>query len=225
MRRARRATLPPRPRPGPARRRRLVIFAKEPRAGRVKTRLGREIGMTVAAAWHRRRATELARRMAAAPGWECWLALSPDAAVRESPLWPARARRMGQGRGDLGRRMARVFRAGPPGPVVVIGADVPAIARADVAAAFRALGPADAVIGPAADGGYWLIGLRRSPRRAPLGLFEGVRWSTEHARADTEATLRGAGAPMRIARLIELRDVDRAADLAPAARERARRRL
>ncbi|MGH6660397.1 MAG: DUF2064 domain-containing protein, partial [Rhodospirillales bacterium] len=52
-----------------------------------------------------------------------------------------------------------------------------------------ALGRADAVFGPAADGGYWLVGLRRRPRR--LRLFEGVRWSSEHALADTLANLGG----------------------------------
>ena len=77
-------------------------------------------------------------------------------------------------------------------------------------AAFDALGDADAVLGPAEDGGYWLIGLKRSPRRKPIRLFEGVRWSTEHALADTEAGLAG----LRIARLETLRDVDDARDLA-----------
>jgi uncharacterized protein len=72
-------------------------------------------------------------------------------------------------------------------------------------AAFRALGRADAVFGPAADGGYWLVGL--SPRR-PARPFAGVRWSSEHALTDTLGNFPGR----RFARLRTLQDVDTAAD-------------
>jgi hypothetical protein len=76
------------------------------------------------------------------------------------------------------------------------------VTRADIAAAFRALGPDRAVFGPAPDGGYWLIGLRRSPgERLP---FDGVRWSTANALADTLANLEGC----RITLLREQEDVD-----------------
>ena len=88
--------------------------------------------------------------------------------------------------------MARVIAALPPGPVAIVGADVPDIRPAHVARAFRALGGHDAVFGPAADGGYWLVGLRRRPPR--LSVFEGVRWSTGHALADTIANLERAPA-------------------------------
>ncbi len=96
----------------------------------------------------------------------------------------------------------------PPGPVCVIGADIPGLSRAALGRAFRALGSHDAVFGPAEDGGYWLIGLHNSAR-VPHGLFDGVRWSTEHALADTIASLPGA----RIALVDRLRDVDTAQDL------------
>ena len=90
----------------------------------------------------------------------------------------------------------------PPGPVVLIGGDIPGITPAMIARAFRRLGHADAVFGPANDGGYWLVGLKRRPRF--VDPFTGVRWSTEHALADTAANLAG----MRIDMIDALDDVD-----------------
>lgn len=104
--------------------------------------------------------------------------------------------------------MARVFRQAP-GPVLIVGADIPALTRNHVAAGFRALGTDDAVLGPTDDGGYWGIGLKRTSPLPPT-LFAGVRWSSEHALADTRATLAG----LRIAHLPRLHDVDTLADLA-----------
>lgn len=94
------------------------------------------------------------------------------------------------------------------GTACVIGADIPGIKRCHISEAFHALGSHDAVLGPAPDGGYWLIGLKH-PRRQPQALFQGVRWSTSHALADTKATLSG----YRIAEIATLADVDEAADL------------
>jgi glycosyltransferase A (GT-A) superfamily protein (DUF2064 family) len=79
------------------------------------------------------------------------------------------------------------------------------VSRADIAAAFAALGRADAVLGPARDGGYWLIGFTQAQRRRLP--FSEVRWSTPHARADTLANLEGK----RVAMLREREDVDDAA--------------
>ena len=90
---------------------------------------------------------------------------------------------------------------------VLVGSDIPGLGPADIAAAFHALGRADAVFGPAEDGGYWLVGL--GPRR-PERPFAAVRWSTRHALADTLANFRGR----RLALLRRLRDGDTAADLA-----------
>jgi rSAM/selenodomain-associated transferase 1 len=180
---------------------------KEPRPGRVKTRLGREIGHTEAARWYRRQTGALLRRLRD-PRWETILAVSPDAEGLRSRVWPAELPRLAQGRGDLGRRMGLILRGLPPGPVCVVGSDVPGITRPHIAEAFAALGRADAVLGPAPDGGYWLIGLKRTAR-PPAHLFEGVRWSSPHALADTEATMSG----LRVAHVATLRDVDAAADL------------
>jgi hypothetical protein len=179
---------------------------KEPRPGRVKTRLGRDIGMVDAAWWFRHQVRALLRRIED-PRWDVVLAVAPDRALH-SRIWPLHLRRIPQGRGDLGARMARALRMQAAGPVCVIGADIPDITRLRIAEAFKALGSHDAVFGPAIDGGYWLIGLRRI-RAVPPTLFAGVRWSTAHALSDTEATLRGHS----IAHVATLRDVDTAADL------------
>ena len=93
----------------------------------------------------------------------------------------------GQGGGDLGVRMRRALAACPPGPVVLVGGDIPALAAGHVAAAFRQLGGYDLVFGPAEDGGFWLVGAR-SPRHLPP-IFERVRWSSPHALDDTLAKL------------------------------------
>jgi rSAM/selenodomain-associated transferase 1 len=188
-------------------RRTLVIMLKEPRPGRVKTRLGRDIGMTAAAWWFRHQTRRLIRRLED-PRWRLVLAVSPDREGLRSRVWPARPPRLAQGRGDLGARMARALRAQPPGPVCVIGADIPGIERRHVARAFSALGPADMVLGPAPDGGYWLIGLRNA-RAVPPGLFRGVRWSSAHALTDTLASV----PRLRCALVDSLRDVDGLDDL------------
>ena len=162
----------------------LVVFAKTPRLGRVKTRLGRDIGTVAAWAFYRRALGSVLRRLGSnGGGWRCWLAITPDSAIHLGNTWPGGWWRVNQGEGDLGARMGRLARALPPGPVVIVGADVPAIRRHHIAAAFKALGNHDAVFGPAADGGYWLVGLRRRPRFQDV--FTRVRWSSEHALSDT----------------------------------------
>jgi hypothetical protein len=102
--------------------------------------------------------------------------------------------------------MGRVIRSLPPGPVVIIGTDVPSIGPLHVACAFRLLGNHDAVFGPSADGGYWLVGLRRRPRIPEI--FQDVRWSSRFALADTLANL----GSLRVAQLEVLEDIDDGAD-------------
>ncbi|TMV04938.1 glycosyltransferase [Ruegeria sediminis] len=189
-------------------RRTLIIMVKEPRPGRVKTRLGRDIGHVRAAWWFRHQARALIRGLRD-PRWRIVLAVSPDREGLSSRVWPDDLPRAGQGRGDLGARMGRLLRRAPKGPVCLIGADIPGITPAHVARAFAALGRAEMAFGPATDGGYWLVGARR-PGLLPNGLFQGVRWSTEHALTDTLATVSGR----RVAMVDLLRDVDSVADLA-----------
>lgn len=192
-------------------RRQLVVMLKEPRPGRVKTRLGREIGMVPAAWWFRHQVRRLLRRLED-PRWDLVLAVSPDHEGLTSRIWPHHLERVPQGPGNLGDRMRRVMHRRPPGPVCIIGADIPGIEQRHVARAFAALGDHDAVFGPAPDGGYWLVGLKRCAA-PPAQLFRGVRWSSAHALTESTRSLGGC----RIAFIDTLRDVDEARDL-PSAR-------
>ncbi|MFK7877775.1 MAG: DUF2064 domain-containing protein [Paracoccaceae bacterium] len=185
----------------------VFVMLKEPRPGRVKTRLGCELGYVPAAWWFRHQVKGLLRRLSD-PRWQIVLAVSPDAEGLQSRIWPCEFPRVAQGPGHLGDRMARVLRAAPPGPACVIGGDIPGMTCDHIAAAFSRLGPSEAVFGPALDGGYWLVGLKRA-RAQPRDLFQNVRFSTQHALADTIATLPG----YRIAKIATLHDIDTLADL------------
>ena len=186
----------------------LLIFAKSPRMGLAKTRLARGTDRTTA--WRIAR-MGFARTLQAAidPCWQARLYAAPDSDLKESfgGLWPARLERRSQGRGDLGDRLARGLREASPGPVVFIGSDAPDVSRALIWQAFRALARADCVIGPASDGGFWLLGLHRRIRAGHP--FDNVRWSSAGTLSDVEANL-PAGA--RITRLPELMDLDEAED-------------
>jgi uncharacterized protein len=183
----------------------LLVFARAPRLGAVKRRLAAGIGAMAALRFYRSSLAALLAEVAPDRRWHTCLAATPDHA---RPRWPRRLPVLPQGRGDLGARLDRAVRGRRR--VVIVGSDIPGVTRADIAAAFRALGRADAVFGPAEDGGYWLVGL--APRR-PLRPFAAVRWSSEHALADTLANFHGR----RIALLRTCRDVDTAEDLAALA--------
>lgn len=183
--------------------RHLVIFARLPRLATGKRRLAADVGPVAALAFQRTALSALVRTLAYDTRWRTWLAVTPS---RGGP-WPRRVPRLAQESGDLGRRMARVARSLPPGPVLIVGCDIPGIRPAHVAAGFKTLGKSDAVFGPARDGGYWLVGLKRRPRF--LDPFVDVRWSTPHALADTVANL----PDRRIAWLDTLDDIDDGAAL------------
>jgi len=190
--------------------RHLVIMVKEPRPGRVKTRLGRSIGYVRSAWWFRHQTRKLINELARDPRWHTVLAVSPDVEGLESRVWPYEIPKWPQGRGDLGARMKTAFRIGcSTGPTVIIGADIPGIRRSDVAGAFKVLGNHDAVFGRAPDGGYWLIGLKGRATPLPASLFDGVRWSTEHALQDTLKSMGSA----KVGYLRTLQDVDTVEDL------------
>ena len=182
---------------------RLVIMTKSPRRGAVKRRLAGEIGEGAALRFYRSCLSHSLTRLANGPRWLTLLAVAPDHDVA-SGVFPAlpRVQRLPQGKGDLGARMQRLFEFLPPGPVIIVGSDIPAIAPGQIAKAFALLKGADAVFGKARDGGYWLVGLKRSPRM--LAPFASVRWSSPHALADTLANLDGR----RVAFAATLSDVD-----------------
>ena len=183
------------------RKRTLVIMAKSPRLGLAKRRLGAEIGDVAALRFYRNCLNRSCLRLGSDPRWQTLLAVTPDRDLH-ARHWPRNIPRMAQGAGDLGQRMHRIFAELPPGDVIIIGSDIPAVQPSHIARAFHLLGRSDAVFGPARDGGYWLVGLKRMP--APPNAFAHVRWSGPHALADTLANLDGK----TIALAATLSDVD-----------------
>ncbi|MGH6989704.1 MAG: TIGR04282 family arsenosugar biosynthesis glycosyltransferase, partial [Stellaceae bacterium] len=170
-------------------RRTLVIMVRRPVAGTVKTRLAQRIGTVEALRFYRVVTARLLREIGRDRRWRTVLAVTPDRA-RMDRCWPADMTRIPQGGGDLEVRLRRLFDTMPRGSVIVVGSDIPNIRAIDIAAAFGALGAHDAVLGPAEDGGYWLVGLKRQP--ATPKAFGNVRWSTGHALADTVRNLGAA---------------------------------
>jgi len=184
-------------------------MARYPEPGRVKTRLARVLGAAAAAELYRAFVLDLADRLVGLPYPVTW-AIDPPAAPFATLVPGARCR--AQGEGDLGARMARSFAvefAAGPGPVAIIGADAPHLPADALTETAVALGrEADVVLGPAEDGGYYLIGLAR-PTPA---LFTGIPWSTSAVLAATVASAEAAG--LRTHLLPRSFDVDEPGDIA-----------
>lgn len=175
------------------------MMVKAPIAGGVKTRLASTIGTGEALRFYRNVTASLLREVGSDPRWRTVLAVSPDRHLR-SQFWPMSLPRVAQGPGDIGERMQRLL-GSAPGPNVLIGSDIPGIRALHIATALKALYHKGIVFGPSEDGGFWLVGARRCPT-IPRP-FHNVRWSTEHALADTLSNLPG---PVALA--ATLTDVD-----------------
>ncbi|TWO71803.1 glycosyltransferase [Caenimonas sedimenti] len=191
----------------------MAVMAKAPVAGLAKTRLIPAIGAAAAARLQRRFTLEaLAAARAAAMGpVRLWCA--PDAGHRFFRALRARCglEMAPQSNGGLGARMAAAsaahFHANPGLPLLIIGTDCPLLAPGHLHVAARALATHDAVLIPAEDGGYVLLGLAR---HLP-GVFEGIDWSTPQVLDQTRERLRAVG--LRWCELAPLWDVDEPADL------------
>lgn len=134
----------------------LIIMAKAPRVGVGKTRLAKAIGK--AEAWRVNRALQARTlRVSMDTRWLTLLCVTPDSAASLTlpGAWPAGVKRIAQGGGDLGARLARAL--GLRRRVAVIGTDCPAISRALIAQAFAALKRAPYALGPTEDGGFWIF--------------------------------------------------------------------
>lgn len=197
----------------------LIVFARAPTPGRVKTRLAPLLGARGAARLHERMVERTLRTALAAGCGAVDLHCSPGI---DNIFFRNLQKRFGvrlrpQGRGDVGERMHRAFaRALRFHPyAVLIGSDCPALRPSDLRAALRALrAGADAVLSPAEDGGYPLIGLRRVSRR----LFDGVPWGSSRVLEQTRRRLARLG--WRWTELRTLWDVDRPEDVARLQRSR-----
>ena len=201
----------------------VVVFAKAPRAGAVKTRLCPPLSPAAAARLYRCFLLDTLDRVQAVGSITPVVAYAPRrargffAATRPGMLL------LPQGGGDLGARMARVVErllARGFAAVVILGADSPTLPLSHLRAAIRLLdsATADGVIGPSEDGGYYLIGLRGP---CPV-LFAGVSWGTGRVLAQTLAKARRAGRRLRL--LPRWYDVDTVADLRRLAGELRRTR-
>jgi hypothetical protein len=168
-------------------RRYLILFVRAPAYGSGKRRLARDIGDSAALRFERLMLARLLRRLGHDRRWWLRIAVAPNRARYRNRLWPQGTPVIGQGGGDLGQRMQRALAGCPPGPAVLVGSDIPALGPDHIAETFRLLGRHEIVFGPATDGGFWLVGARRSPRLPPL--FGKVRWSSRHALDDALANL------------------------------------
>jgi rSAM/selenodomain-associated transferase 1 len=181
-----------------------VLFVRAPRRGTVKTRLARTLGDDDALAAYRTLLSTTCEALRELKPVE--LRFTPDDAAPEMNEWlQADWTTAPQGSGNLGERLASAtqdhFHNGASS-VVIIGSDCPEITAADLRAAHQALATADVVLGPASDGGYWLIGLRRPT----VGIFDNIAWSTE---AVLQQTLeRAATLGLSVATLRQLDDID-----------------
>ncbi len=195
---------------------RLIVLAKLPVEGRVKTRLAATIGTAAALQVHRR-LLEATFELARASGADT-LEWRHDAAGGDLDgtlaALPARMAalgwRVGPQRGDdLGARMREALEAAlaEGERPVLVGGDCPSLRAGDLRDAFSALEAAHAVFAPAEDGGYALVGLSRP---APV-LFEGMPWGTPRVMALTRSRAEAAG--LRVALLRTVWDVDIEADL------------
>ena len=178
------------------------LFARWPEAGRAKTRLIPALGAEGAAALHRRL---VERTVATVRDAGLKLVVRSTGGQEEAfRRWLGDGLEVvDQGAGDLGERLARVAP-----PAILLGADIPGLTAAHLTAAAKALAECDAAIGPATDGGYYLLGFR-----VPIpAAFEPMAWGTDGVFAETVHRIEDAGASLRV--LGALDDCDRPEDLA-----------
>jgi uncharacterized protein len=174
----------------------LIIFAKAPVVGKVKTRLTASISPEDAAALHEAMVSQVGRTMAP---------LNPELHTDiETSAWPQLAPRRLQCIGDLGERLLHA--AHRDQPVLVIGSDAPDLPLAHVTSLMQA--EADVAFGPASDGGYWGILFHRTHPQ----MFRDVRWSSPQTLADCIAAAQACGLSTAVGPTWH--DVDEPADLA-----------
>lgn len=182
----------------------LIIFVKAPRPGHVKTRIAEAMGPQLAADAYLALVGILIGNLRTLPHVE--VRYTPDDAYLEIPQWVQPTwKTAAQGQGDLGERLVKAFHDGfrsGAERVVVIGSDAPEILREDIEAAWSSLNEHAVVLGPAEDGGYWLIGLKSEQP----ALFEGISWSTNSVFEETMERADAAGLKVHLLR--KLSDVD-----------------
>ena len=192
----------------------LAVFVKEPRPGAVKSRLAAALGPEAAAEVYRAIAEEVMRRtVPRREEYDRIVAFDPSSAGAAIGEWlgVTAGALLPQPTGDIGVRMERaldeLFRRGAR-RVALIGTDVPALGREDVRGALESLDEHDVALGPATDGGYYLIALKRPEPE----LFRGIAWSGPDVLTETLA--RAARRDLSVRMLRAIGDVDTVEDLA-----------
>lgn len=158
----------------------LILFTRAPAVHGGKTRLAREVGAVTAWQFQRRALAGLERQLRDSR-WQLIRAITPDRRAESQDIV--------QQTGPFGQRLHRLLNRYRGRPVIIIGSDVPDLTAADIMPALQALRRPGFVLGPADDGGFWLIG-RRGGRLSPR-LFEGVRFSVPTTLRETMRRLPG----------------------------------
>jgi hypothetical protein len=199
----------------------LMVFAKAPVDGRVKTRLARVVGSPAAAALHKAFAADLLQ-VFTKTGYPLRVYYWPPATRSAMRAWLGTGYPLfAQAGNDLGERMASAFSSAFSSgfeKAVLVGTDFPDLPASHIHAAFSSLSAGSAVIGPARDGGYLLLGFRREGFLPDV--FRGIAWGTPEVLDKTAAVFRQRGQPVHY--LPAWWDVDTPADLYGLARRLAR---
>lgn len=190
----------------------VLLFVKSPSKGKVKSRLAAEIGEEAALAIYKNFVADLTG-MLMSGGFPLKIFFHPPRSRKNVEKWLGKGFEcLPQEGADLGEKMKNAFRKSFSEGIekaLLIGSDIPDLPRRILDEAFSSLEDRDAVIGPCADGGYYLIGFRRETFLP--GIFDGIRWSSASVFGDTMRFFEKAGYAVRI--LSEWRDVDTLDDL------------
>jgi len=197
---------------------RLIVFTRFPEAGKTKTRLIPALGAKGATCLQRQMTEHIiaaAAQVSNRPGLTIEVYHEGgNTGMMQRWLGPQFTYRL-QGTGDIGRRMLRAFEdtfQDGIAAAVIVGSDIPEISADIIQQAFEGLQKHDLVLGPARDGGYYLIGMNNTiPAQTYPRLFEDINWGTDQVLSQTLQTARESG--LRFILLESLGDVDRPADL------------
>lgn len=156
----------------------IIIFVKYPAPHQVKTRLGAEIGHPLAAELYKLFITQTLASVQNADADQIFVAFEPKDRLNDfQNMFPEQVQLFPQEGGDLGQRMLNAFRSvylfGGRN-IVIVGSDSPTLPAQFINSAFHHLQSHDVVLGPAEDGGYYLLAMKA----AHAGLFENIEWSS-----------------------------------------------
>lgn len=195
----------------------VIVFAKNPVPGRVKTRLAKELGPIEALRIYDKMATriwECMLTLRGRSGAQVWLCFDPPHQSDPVQAWLAGADRyLPQVGGDLGNRMGAALREAMKlgfRQIAIVGTDAPDLGADQVEGAIARAVPERTVLGPTPDGGFYLLAVA-GPDPDPEGLFRDVRWSSSHTLEDVARNVQDQGGALTL--LASLPDIDTLQDL------------